>query len=233
MPSPDQRLRVAAVAAAHDPVRGALLSFALGSRDGFSRDEAAESAGIPRATAAFHLDKLAELGLLEVEYHRRGVRTGPGAGRPAKFYRARVDEVCASIPERHYDFAAEILFDAVELAERTDVPVSAALDEVAVGRGRMIGSTAPSLPSALEAGGYEPRADGAEVTLTNCPFHRLTARHAATICGINHAFLRGVLEGAGENPARAEFAPAAGQCCVRIAGSARLTAGAPSSVIED
>jgi len=37
--------------------------------------------------AAFHLDKLLEQGLLDVEFRRISGRAGPGAGRPAKLYR--------------------------------------------------------------------------------------------------------------------------------------------------
>ena len=51
------------------------------------RDQAAADLGIARSVAAFHLDKLADLGLLEVEFRRPPGRAGPGAGRPAKLYR--------------------------------------------------------------------------------------------------------------------------------------------------
>src|SRR4051794_22063294 len=74
-----------------------------------SRDEAAEAAGIGRTLAAYHLDRLAAEGLLEVTYVRRSGRTGPGAGRPAKLY-ARADrEVALSVPPRDYPVAARLL----------------------------------------------------------------------------------------------------------------------------
>jgi len=212
----NQRDRVAALAGASDPVREALLRFGLLANRSFSRDEAADAVGLPRTTAAFHLDKLTALGLLGVEYRRRTEKVGPGAGRPAKFYRVVVDEVSASIPERHYDLAGEILSAAVELSDASGMPIREAMTTVATSRGRSIGESAGSLGAALEAGGYEPESEGADLTLINCPFHHLAQKNRATICDLNHALLRGVIEGVGENPDRAEFAPSNSHCCVRI-----------------
>src|SRR5947209_4526677 len=110
----DHRASVTAVAALREPSDRALFELLAGSPVPLGRDEVAERLGLTRATAAFRLDRLAQVGLLDVEYRRRSGRTGPGAGRPAKLYRAAVAEVAASVPERHYDLAAEILSGAVE-----------------------------------------------------------------------------------------------------------------------
>ena len=69
-----------------EPVRRRLYEFVVGQAGPVDRDAAANGAGIGRPLAAFHLDRLAEAGLLDVTYRRRSGRTGPGAGRPAKFY---------------------------------------------------------------------------------------------------------------------------------------------------
>ena len=214
-----QRERLTAFAGVSDPAREALFLFGVRAAGPFSRDEAAHAVGVPRTTAAFHLDKLAALGVLGVEFRRRSEKSGPGAGRPAKFYRVLVDEISASIPERHYDLAAEILSAAVELSDQSGTPIKDAMTAVATSRGRSIGRSSGSLQSALEAGGYEPEPDGSEFALTNCPFHHLATSHTATICSLNHSLLRGVIEGVGEDPDRAEFAPSAPHCCVRIAPS--------------
>src|SRR5207342_564914 len=87
-----------------DPVRRALYEHVAGHGEAVDRDAAAAAVGIGRPLAAFHLDRLAAAGLLEVEYHRRSGRSGPGAGRPAKFYRrARGLETSVSLPPRRYD----------------------------------------------------------------------------------------------------------------------------------
>jgi predicted ArsR family transcriptional regulator len=65
--------------------------------------------GLPRATAAFHLDRLVEEDLLDVSYQRR---TGPGAGRPAKLYRRSPHQVAVSLPQRRYDLAGQLLSSA-------------------------------------------------------------------------------------------------------------------------
>ena len=60
------------------------------------RDEVAGALGIGRTLAAYHLDRLAEAGLLAVAYARRSGRTGPGAGRPAKLYERSDREIAAA-----------------------------------------------------------------------------------------------------------------------------------------
>src|ERR687885_536368 len=100
--------RVAAVSALDDPARRALLDLVTRSDGPVSRDEAAQALGLSRRATAFHLDRLAEKGLLTVEFRRLTGRTGPGAGRPAKLYRRTDDEVAVSVPERDYDLAGEL-----------------------------------------------------------------------------------------------------------------------------
>ena len=83
-----------------DPSRRALYELLEADTEPLGRDELAERAGMARATAAFHLDRLVEVGALTVAFARRSGRTGPGAGRPAKFYALAADEVSASFPPR-------------------------------------------------------------------------------------------------------------------------------------
>src|SRR5512141_2015498 len=74
------------IAALAEPVRRRLYEFVASQGGPVDRDMAAAGVAIGRPLAAFHLDRLAEAGLLDVEFRRRSGRTGPGAGRPAKFY---------------------------------------------------------------------------------------------------------------------------------------------------
>ena len=75
-----------AMAALREPTRRRLYQFVERQVEAVSRDEAAAEVGISRALAAFHLDKLVELGLLRAEYRRLSGRSGPGAGRTSKLY---------------------------------------------------------------------------------------------------------------------------------------------------
>src|SRR5215204_7026372 len=99
----DRSAQVSAVAALSEPTRRRLYDHVAGQPHPVSRDEAAAAVAVPRATAAFHLDRLVDDGLLEVHFERRSGRTGPGAGRPSKLYRRSDSAVEVSFPERHYD----------------------------------------------------------------------------------------------------------------------------------
>ena len=115
--------RVEAIGVLSDRLRGDLYRLVAASDHPLSRDEAATGAGLARSTAAFHLDRLVEAGLLEVDYRRLSGRSGPGAGRPTKLYRATQREVIASVPERHYELAGELFASAIERAEHDGIPV--------------------------------------------------------------------------------------------------------------
>jgi predicted ArsR family transcriptional regulator len=214
--------RIASVAALHDPTRRALFDFVGSNRAPVTRDDAAESLGISRRIAAFNLDRLAELGLLSVEYRRTHGRTGPGAGRPAKLYRRSDAEFAVSVPERHYEFVGALLAAAVTESKATGAAVPEVLDRAAHDAGRSIGATAGDMRTALSESGYEPSedSDGALV-LRNCPFHRLADRYTDLVCGINLQLVRGVAVGCGDDMHTAVLDPGPGRCCVRVAANER------------
>ena len=64
--------------------------------------------------------------------------------------------------------------------------------------------------------GFEPCVDADGVTLTNCPFHALVQEETELVCGMNLAFVRGLLDGIGAPKLDATLDPAEGRCCVRI-----------------
>jgi predicted ArsR family transcriptional regulator len=210
-----QQARLAALAALKDPVDRRCFDLIASRDEAVGRDEIAQALGLPRASAAFRLDRLVEVGLLAVEFRRRSGRTGPGAGRPAKLYRVALQELIASVPERHYELAADILATAVDRVSERD-PLRTELAAAAFERGMEIGRATMSMDDALERGGYEPVEDGPWQRLTNCPFHQLARSHTATICAVNHRLLQGMLRGAGEDPDRAQFRPDQTACCVRV-----------------
>jgi predicted ArsR family transcriptional regulator len=222
--------RLAAIAALGEPLRRDMYLFVAAAPDALSRDRVAERFGVSRGVAAFHLDKLAELGLLDTEYRRPPGRSGPGAGRPAKFYRPKTQDVSFSVPPREYELAGRLLAEAVTVAEREDEPVSRALGDVARRVGRSLGAQAREragehadrgqlIDAAYEElceCAYQPRSDDTGITLANCPFHGLAQEYRDLVCGMNLEIMEGftqVLEGAG---LEARLEPCAGQCCVRL-----------------
>jgi len=210
--------RVAAVSALDEPIRRALFDHVSRSASPVSRDEAADALRLPRSTAAFHLDRLAEEGLLSVEFRRLTGRTGPGAGRPSKLYARAAGELAVTVPERHYDFAGELLLGAIEESARTGQAATEVLMRMAREAGRALGSDAGSLEQVLEEHGFEPRADrDGGIVLGNCPFHRLAQQHAETVCRVNLELLRGAAEGARDTRHTMVLDPGIGRCCVRAA----------------
>src|SRR4051812_47375124 len=135
----DRSAQVAAVAALAEPTRRRLYEYVVRRPHPVSRDDVAGALGVPRPTAAFHLDRLVADGLLDVHYERRTGRTGPGAGRPAKLYRRSDASGTGSLPERRYDLAGELLASALDEAERSGRPPRAGLERRARLRGRGVG----------------------------------------------------------------------------------------------
>ncbi|MET8848891.1 helix-turn-helix domain-containing protein [Amycolatopsis sp. NPDC004625] len=207
---------LAAVAALDEPTRRRLYEYVVRRPEPVSRDDVAAALGVPRATVAFHLDRLVEERLLAVGHERRTGRSGPGAGRPAKLYRRSDRQVSVSLPERHYELAGSLLAAAVEEADETGAPAREILGRRARERGAELAGGAPDIVGTLEDNGFEPRVEGAEVLLGNCPFHRLAETHTRLVCEMNLGLVEGMLNGTGERGLRARLDPHPGFCCVRL-----------------
>jgi predicted ArsR family transcriptional regulator len=194
------------------------------------RDDAAAALGMSRELAAFHLDRLVEAGLLTTEYRRRGTRTGPGAGRPAKLYRRAPEVVEVSLPARHYARAAELMAEALDRPAGASGPTGAeALTAVAREHGAKTGQEArreagpragrrrlrAELIEVLSGAGYEPRLErDGDLCLRNCPFDALVAEHRDLTCGMNLAWAKGVVDGLGDATVRVDLLLEPGRCCV-------------------
>jgi predicted ArsR family transcriptional regulator len=234
---------LASLSSLDDPVRRRLYEVVTSRPGPVSRDEAAAAAGIGRALAVYHLDKLVESGLLTASYQRPPGRSGPGAGRPAKVYARSDREFAVTVPPREYELAAQLLVQAVE-ADPSDRS-RAALAEAARRLGTELGSTFRPSPGEKDAGGrdaggrdaggrdaakrdvkgvltqqgYEPcGGDDGVIRLRNCPFHQLTERHREVVCGMNLALVEGLVEGLGADGWRPALDPQPGHCCVAIGG---------------
>ena len=224
---------LASLSSLDDPVRRRLYEVVAGQAGPVGRDEAASAAGVGRALAVYHLDKLVESGLLTASYQRPAGRSGPGAGRPAKLYARAEREFAVSVPPREYELAARLLVQVVE-SDRGGQN-RAALREAAHRLGAELGSAfragAPDprqarqevgrqqIESALAQQGYEPsRVDDSVIRLRNCPFHRLVDGHRDVVCAMNLALTEGLVAGLGENGWRPVLDPRPAHCCVAIVG---------------
>jgi len=233
---------VDAIALLEEPRRRALYELVTSRAEPMGRDEAARALGIGRELAAFHLDRLAEAGLLDNKDATTHWAFAAGAGRPAQLYRRSQNEVAVSLPARDYERAAEVFAEALDQldASSRDRAIET-VDDVAHSRGVAAGKAARqratqggrtprSRPSAsqLRAGliemlgedGYEPTTTdpgGSAIRLQNCPYHALSATHRDLTCGMNLAWAEGVLDGLGDAAGLTpNLAPEPGYCCVRF-----------------
>jgi predicted ArsR family transcriptional regulator len=193
-----------------------------------SRDEAAEALGLRRGLVAHHLDRLADDGLLDVEYRRLTGRSGPGAGRPAKLYRRADRRFQVTIPPRNPALVGLLLTDAIARAGEGAAPVRRALMDAArdagVDAGRQARSGAPdadppgALTDLLRSYGYAPVAEEGELSLSNCPYEPLAERNRDLVCTMNLALVEGAAAGVGLRGVDCSLrAPGPEGCCVRLA----------------
>jgi predicted ArsR family transcriptional regulator len=227
--SEEAAAQISAIAALNEPIRRNLYAYIVDRPEAVGRDEASEALGINRELAAFHLDKLLEEGLLDVEYRRLSGRSGPGAGRPAKLYRPSGRHVEVSLPERRYDLAARLMAAALEDPKGDP---AAAVDRAARRFGETIGAQArrhlgrrPSTARLLERAcavlreyGFEPVLINDEIRLRNCPFDTVAKDHKALVCGMNLSMAEGLVVGLAAEGITARLDPVPGNCCVALAG---------------
>jgi predicted ArsR family transcriptional regulator len=232
MTLPSHRPDLASLTTLEDPVRRRLYEVVAQRAEPVGREEAAMAAGVGRALASYHLDKLVESGLLTATYRRPPGRSGPGAGRPAKLYARSGREFAVTVPPREYELAARLLAQAIE-ADPSGRGRAALL--AAAGRlgaelgGRLRPSHAQDGPAGREAArdlegalsghGYAPEGDDAGVLrLRNCPFHQLAEQHRELVCSMNLALIDGIVAGLGADDLRPALEPQPGYCCVAIRG---------------
>jgi predicted ArsR family transcriptional regulator len=212
-----------AMAALREPTRRRLYQYVERQTNAVSRDEAAEAIGISRALAAFHLDKLVELGLLEAEYRRLSGRSGPGAGRTSKLYLRSRNQLSVSLPHRDHELLARLLASSFD-SNAQDSPAAEPAREYGMSLGRrarkrLRGAPGPArlldcVEDVLERLGFEPyRASPSEVRLRNCPFDPLSRVHTPLVCGVGQALFTGVAHGVGAKELRIGRQEQPDRCC--------------------
>ncbi|WP_052869085.1 helix-turn-helix transcriptional regulator [Streptomyces niger] len=228
-PSSADDTAIDSVSVLGESTRRQMFAFIRRARRPVTRDEAAASVGISRKLAAFHLDKLVDAGLLRARYgHPAGIRK---VGRQPKVYEPTDTPIQISIPDRRHELLADLLVQAVVTEGEDETAVEAAL-RTAKERGEQLGSEehAHLRPGRLgtERGltlcermldryGFEPAREAPDrVRLRNCPFHPLAAQAPDLVCGMNHAFLTGYLQGLRAPAVQAILAPSPGECCVEL-----------------
>ena len=149
---------VAVTSAFGDPTRRAIYLAARDSERGMTAAEVAEMFDLHPNVARHHLDKLAAGGHLEVHIER----SGGGAGRPSKRYRASARAVTVDFPARQADLLVTLLGRALALLAPDQAEAMA--EQVGEEYGRALAEQmAPSLAGSGgggAAGGASPAGDG-------------------------------------------------------------------------
>jgi predicted ArsR family transcriptional regulator len=166
------------------------LLFARAQPQPVTADEVASAQRIHRNVARGRLERLADAGLLISSFERRTGRTGPGAGRPAKTYRAAPELTAIEFPKRRYEQLIGLLIAALPERGRRE-----RLHEVGIAFGRELAREARlrsaktfrtalrRVCAALGALGYqasiaEMTGEGAVITTATCPLRPLVRAHS-------------------------------------------------------
>jgi predicted ArsR family transcriptional regulator len=216
-----------AVALLAEPTRQRLYQYLREREEPVGREEAARDTGVKPRLVAFHLDRMAEAGLLDVEYRRLSGRVGPGAGRPAKVYSVSSRSFSVEIPQTRYALAASMMATALSAGgPRADGAKSlqdaaSAVGESLGGEIRRQGRTKRAQQEAvrrkLKQLGYEPQVqESGEWKMRNCIFSELSMSHRDLVCPMNAALVTGLLDGAHVPSLRVERRMARPGCCVRL-----------------
>src|SRR5215471_5578604 len=170
-----------AVALLAEPTRQRLYLYLRERGEPVGREEAARHAGIKPRLAAFHLDRMADAGLLDVDYRRLSGRVGPGAGRPAKVYSVSSRSFSVEVPQTRYGLAVSMMAtalsaggprdDGAESLQDVATSVGESLGDEIRRQARTKGARQKAVQRKLTQLGYEPQVqDSGEWTMRNCIF---------------------------------------------------------------
>lgn len=216
--------RVASIATLKDDTRRRLYLHVVSQVEPVGRDETAQALGIGRTLAAFHLDRLVDAGLLDVEFRPLTEQRARGGGRPAKLYRRSSRALEIALPERRYSLAGRLLARAMTEADPTGKMLGRVarqhgveLADAVRQRATEEGSTAEALLGVLTDHGFEPHQEGeSEIVLRNCPFRDLAEEHVELICGMNLEVIRTLISELPDMVLEARLDPRPPSCCVRM-----------------
>lgn len=185
-----------------DATRRALYQHVTESVEPLSAGELATLFGIHRTVARSHLEKLVEVGLLEVtaRRHSRG-------GRPAKVYYPSADRFELLLPPRRYEALATMLLRVVsqlpsdagvgEMARRAGFEQGRTVAREWGVRGEASRHSCSDAADWLDTHGYRVRVDDSTsdvvaLEVANCVFREAAEVSPEIVCGYDCAFIGGL-----------------------------------------
>ncbi len=189
-----------------DPTRRGVYIAVRQAPNGMTASTVAALFGIHSNVARHHLDRLADDGYVEVTTRRAEGKSGPGAGRPAKWYTATSKVIDVHFPARRPDLLSDLLMRVLEHVAPENV------SDVARQVGRAYGRELAAEIGVAEDPGFEEavRAVVAAMTgvgfgmsadvdafrlLTNhCPFGESAVSHPEVVCALDQGLVAGLME---------------------------------------
>jgi predicted ArsR family transcriptional regulator len=185
-----------------DGTRRGIYRHVLSAEQPLSASEVAEAFGLHRTVARAHLERMVEVGLVQV-----GLRRRPTGGRPAKVYSPGKERVEVAVPARRYEALARLLLRLV--ADTTPEPraVQSAVD-VGYAHGVDVAHTFSDAKADRftphEAVGWMTKAgyrvkleecDGASATIdvANCVYQELALEYPDLVCAFDRGMFCGML----------------------------------------
>jgi predicted ArsR family transcriptional regulator len=159
----------------------------------------ADTLGLHPNTVRPHLDRMRDVGLLEVTTDTQGA-----VGRPQHRYSLAADAPSLGFEPPAFPVLARML---LRLAASASVP---AADAVEAGREqgsaaaatRMAGTCAEALTQELAALGFDPAAvldeESATIAFTRCPFRELAEANPELVCSLHRGLVEGFTEARGD-----------------------------------
>lgn len=179
-----------------DETRFRCLEYVRDAGHPVSVAEVADELGLHQNTVRPHLERLREVGLLEVSSQQRGT-----VGRPQHVYSPAEDAPDIGLGPRNYHLLSELLAALASRLSKTE-------DAVEVGRewGRFLGTREAPRPhgpkpdavtlvcDTFERLGFDPIADGRSIGFAHCPFRELAEAYPELICSIHRGLCEGLVE---------------------------------------
>ena len=187
--------RLAVLKALGDNTRYAIYLELARSPSPRSTAEIADTLGLHPNTVRPHLERMREVGLLDVEVEARG-----SVGRPQHRYSLAADAPSLGLEPAPFPLLARLLVTAAAGAGIGGDDAAAASRE----QGRAMvarsgpGTCAQALTRALDELGFDPAtADDGElstIAFTHCPYRELAEAHPELVCHLHRGLVEGFVE---------------------------------------
>lgn len=187
--------RLAVLKALGDNTRYAIYLELARSASPLSTIEIAETLGLHANTVRPHLERMREVGLLDVEVEARG-----SVGRPQHRYSLAADAPSLGLEPAAFPLLARLLVSAASSAGVGGDDAAAASRE----QGRAMaarsrpGTCAQALTRALDELGFDPATadDGelATIAFTHCPYRELAEAAPELVCHLHRGLVEGFVE---------------------------------------